>query len=75
MTERKPYGIGSAGRTFAAAVSRLAEAMEFAELQPHAYAPSPAHMGDCAICGHLQGSAIHSPFRRTPGEKAQEERK
>jgi hypothetical protein len=33
-------------------------------LQPHAYVPSAMHMGDCLICGHLQGAAIHSPFRR-----------
>lgn len=36
-----------------------------AELDPHAYVPSAAHQGDCAVCGHLQGAAIHSPFRRT----------
>lgn len=35
-----------------------------AELEPHAYVPSIIHMGDCAVCGHLQGAAIHSPFRR-----------
>jgi hypothetical protein len=35
-----------------------------AELQPHAYVPSAMHMGDCQVCGHLQGAAIHSPFRR-----------
>lgn len=35
-----------------------------AELDPHAYVPSTLHMGDCAVCGHRQGSAIHSPFRR-----------
>jgi hypothetical protein len=36
-----------------------------AVLEPHAYMPSAMHMGDCAICGHLQGSAIHSIFRRS----------
>lgn len=28
-------------------------------LEPHAYVPSPMHQGDCAVCGHVQGSAIH----------------
>ena len=32
-------------------------------VEPHAYAPSTMHMGDCAVCGHLQGSPLHSPFR------------
>jgi len=32
------------------------------ELEPHAYVPSAMHMGDCQVCGHLQGSPIHSPF-------------
>jgi hypothetical protein len=36
------------------------------ELEPHAYVPSTMHMGDCQVCGHLQGAAIHSPFRRSP---------
>lgn len=31
----------------------------------HAYVPSAMHQGECAICGNMQGSAIHSPFRRT----------
>lgn len=45
---------------------RYAAAMEDrGALEPHAYAPSVMHMGDCAICGHLQGDAIHSPFRRS----------
>ncbi len=35
------------------------------ELEPHAYMPSTMHQGDCAICGHLQGAAIHSIFRRS----------
>lgn len=35
-----------------------------AELDRHAYVPSMVHMGDCQICGHLQGAAIHSIFRR-----------
>lgn len=35
-----------------------------AELDPHAYVPSAKHQGDCAVCGHLQGAAIHSPSRR-----------
>lgn len=30
------------------------------KLEPHAYAPSIMHMGDCSICGHLQSAAIHS---------------
>lgn len=30
------------------------------ELKPHAYAPSAMHMGDCAVCGHVQSAAIHS---------------
>ncbi len=34
-----------------------------APTEPHAYAPSIMHMGDCSVCGHLQGDAIHSPFR------------
>lgn len=35
MTERtKPYGIGSAGRAFAASVARLAAAIEFAGHNP-----------------------------------------
>jgi hypothetical protein len=42
----------------------LRETAPLAELEPHAYVPSAMHMGDCAVCGHLQGSAIHSPFRR-----------
>lgn len=34
------------------------------ELEPHAYMPSSAmYMGDCAVCGHLQGAPIHSPFK------------
>jgi len=28
-------------------------------LAPHAYSPSVMHMGDCAVCGHLQGAPIH----------------
>jgi ribosomal protein L37E len=28
-------------------------------IEPHRYLPSTLHMGDCAICGHLQGDAIH----------------
>lgn len=43
-----------------AAAPRQAEAV----LEPHAYVPSAAHMGDCDVCGHLQGSAVHSPFKR-----------
>jgi hypothetical protein len=31
------------------------------KVQPHTYVPSAMHMGDCAICGHLQGAAIHKP--------------
>lgn len=44
------------------------------ELEPHPYAPSALHMGDCAVCGHLQDAAIHSPFRRaaTPPTPAPE---
>lgn len=34
------------------------------ELEPHSYVPSATHMGDCRICGHLQGAAIHSRLRR-----------
>lgn len=34
MTKRAARGIGSAGRAFAASVSRLAEALEFAERYP-----------------------------------------
>jgi hypothetical protein len=33
---------------------------------PHAYVPSIMHMGDCSVCGHLQGDSIHSPSRRDP---------
>lgn len=59
MTRRISFGIGPAGRTFGASIARLAEAMEFAELQPHAYAPSAMHMGDCSICGHTRDASIH----------------
>jgi hypothetical protein len=31
-----------------------------AEMPPHDYVPSWMHMGDCAVCGHLRASAIHS---------------
>lgn len=41
-------------------------AMTIASVEPHAYAPSIMHMGDCSICGHLQGDAIHSPIRPAP---------
>jgi uncharacterized small protein (DUF1192 family) len=29
------------------------------QLKPHLYVPSTLHMGDCAVCGHLQHAAIH----------------
>lgn len=32
------------------------------KLEPHTYVPSAMHMGDCQVCGHLQGAPIHSPF-------------
>jgi hypothetical protein len=34
MTKRQPYGIGPAGRAFAASVARLADAIEFADRFP-----------------------------------------
>jgi hypothetical protein len=30
-------------------------------VEPHYYAPSTMHMGDCAVCGHLQESPLHLP--------------
>jgi hypothetical protein len=39
------------------------QTIEHLDLEPHAYAPSTLHMGDCSVCGNLQGSPIHSPFR------------
>lgn len=27
----------------------------------HDYVPSAMHMGDCAVCGHVQEAAIHQP--------------
>lgn len=44
-------------------------------LEPHHYAPSTLHMGDCAVCGHLQGAPIHSPFRIKQYEREQEREK
>ncbi len=35
------------------------------EVAPHEYVPSPMHMGDCAVCGHMQGADIHITV--TPG--------
>ncbi len=32
---------------------------------PHHYEPSIMHMGDCAVCGHLQRDAIHDVKDRT----------
>lgn len=29
------------------------------KVKPHAYVPSTMHMGDCAICGHVQTSQLH----------------
>lgn len=29
------------------------------KVKPHAYVPSIMHMGDCAICGHMQISPLH----------------
>jgi hypothetical protein len=44
------------------------------ELEPHTYVPSTMHMGDCAICGHLQGSPIHSPLRVREYERKRDRR-
>lgn len=41
------------------------ESVPVCEIEPHLYVPSATHMGDCAICGHLQGAPHHSPFRRS----------
>jgi hypothetical protein len=60
MTKRIAFGIGPAGRMFASSIARLADAIEFAEMHPHTYAPSPIHMGDCFICGHLRDDPIHT---------------
>lgn len=30
------------------------------EVKPHQYIPSTIHMGDCAICGHVQEAPIHN---------------
>jgi hypothetical protein len=30
-----------------------------APVEPHDYVPSTMHMGDCAVCGHLQESPNH----------------
>lgn len=38
------------------------------ELEPHYYTPSAMHMGDCQVCGHLQGAPIHSPEERSMSE-------
>lgn len=36
--------------------SNTAEAVE-----PHAYVPDLSHyMGDCAVCGHIQSSPVHT---------------
>ena len=29
------------------------------EVEPHEYFPSIAHMGDCAVCGHVADSDLH----------------
>lgn len=33
-------------------------------LTPHAYVASALHMGDCAVCGQMQGAPVHNPFKR-----------
>lgn len=33
------------------------------EIKPHNYVPSAMHMGDCAVCGHIQNATIHRPWR------------
>ena len=38
---------------------------DLAPVEPHAYVPSTMHMGDCMVCGHLQGSPLHSPIAST----------
>jgi hypothetical protein len=44
------------------AYSSAGEAAEVKARQPHAHVPSAMHMGDCAICGHVQDAPIHSGF-------------
>lgn len=34
---------------------------DLAPVEPHDYVPSTMHMGDCAVCGHLQESPLHLP--------------
>ena len=40
------------------------------KLSVHDYVPSPQHMGDCRICGHVQDATIHGypPRRKTVPE-------
>lgn len=33
-------------------------------IRPHTYIPSYQHMGDCAVCGHGQGSLLHQNPKR-----------
>lgn len=47
------------GRRSGVAARRDGTPDTLAPVAPHAYVPSAMHMGDCAICGHLQDAAIH----------------
>lgn len=50
-------GNGTASTIIGCVLDKLTE--QAAEIKPHAYVPSAAHMGDCAVCGHLQETAVH----------------
>ena len=39
------------------------------QIWPHAYWPSATHMGDCQVCGHMQGDEVHR-VRSTPADPA-----
>ena len=42
-------------------------------VKPHAYWPSIIHMGDCQVCGHMQGDEVHQVSERvrsTPADPA-----
>ena len=63
VSGRVPHASGSsaasARRALGQSPSITASGSGVFAVEPHDYVPSILHMGDCAICGHLQGDAIH----------------
>ena len=64
LTDKQEMALAEEAVTLIKKSGAFEQTVPVCEIEPHAYVPSAMHMGDCQVCGHLQGAPHHSPFRQ-----------